>query len=87
MKETDLKQRFRELESKYPLYKGNNTDMFNLQYETNKLYIEIISDYNKKAEIYNSRLLFYTIVIAILTLAMVFPLVKSFFLWILTLKG
>jgi len=87
MKEIDLKQRFWELESKYPLYKGNNTDMFNLQYETNKLYLKLINDFNEKTEVYNRRLLSYTIVIAILTLVMVFPLVKSFFLWILTVKG
>ncbi len=86
MKPEDLKKKIEDLEKAYPLYKGNNTAMFNLQYETNKLYLEIINDSNNKTEQYNNRLLIYTVVIAILTLAMTFltlvmvlPSIKKFF--------
>ncbi len=67
MKKEALKQIFMDMENKCKHYRGNDTELLNLQYETNKIFIQIINDFNEKTEIYNRRLLFYTIVIALLT--------------------
>ena len=71
MKKKDLEDKISELEKKYPHHNVNNTEMFNLQYETNKLFIQIIRDFNEKTETYNKYLLFYTVAIAILTAVLV----------------
>jgi len=70
MKKKDLEERFKGIEGEYPQHKVNHTQMFNLQYDTSKLYMEIINEFNEKTEVYNRRLLWFTIVIAILTFVM-----------------
>ena len=71
MKKKDLEERFKELEKKYPYHKVNHTEMFNLQYDINKLYMELIRDFNEKTGLYNIIIAFLTVVIAVLTSVMV----------------
>jgi hypothetical protein len=71
MKKKDLEEKFKNIEKSYSNYRVNNTEMFNLQHAANKLCIEIINDFNEKTGLYNIIIMFLTIVIACLTLAMV----------------
>ena len=71
MNKKDLEEKLKDLEKKYSSYKVNNTEMFNLQYETNKLFMELIRDFNEKTGLYNVIIAFLTVVIAVLTLVMV----------------
>lgn len=64
MKKQILKEKLDNLEKTYH-------EMSSLQYQTNKLYMEIINDSNEKTGLYNIIIAFLTIVIAILTLVMV----------------
>ncbi|MDD4893980.1 MAG: hypothetical protein PHW54_01530 [Candidatus Omnitrophica bacterium] len=70
MKKEDLKVKFEALEKQYRNYKANNTEMFNLQYDTNKLFMEIINDFNEKTGLYNKLLLICNVIIGILTVVM-----------------
>ena len=71
MKRKDLEKKLGELEKKYRYYKDSHTEMFNLQYETSKLFMEIIHDFNEKTGRYNFIIASLTVVIAFLTLVMV----------------
>lgn len=59
-----LEQKFKDLEKTYH-------EMPSLQYQTNKLFMEIINDFNEKTGRYNIIIAFLTVVIAVLTLVMV----------------
>ena len=71
MKKEELEKSFKDLKEKYPIYRVNHTEMFNLQYDTNELFIKIINDFNEKTGRYNIIIGFLTVVIAFLTLVMV----------------
>jgi len=79
MKKEELEIEIKKLEEGHKLHKVNDTVMFNLQYEANKLFYTILIEFNEKMEEYNKKLLFFTIVIAILTLVMAIPILKPIF--------
>jgi uncharacterized membrane protein len=64
MNNKELRQKLKDLEKTYQ-------EMPSLQYQTNKLYMEIINDFNEKTGRYNIIIAFLTVVIAVLTLVMV----------------